>query len=129
MKLIFSLALIVMANKKREKYKFERVFKNYDYQRISSLLLILKTLTTYSLMYQNISPTCLNCSSKLQFPWLLPPPAPPTGLLLCEFGVGGCEGGLGRGGNGPSEDGGRDGGIRGPDGGPFPNCLRFANNA
>ena len=85
--------------------------------------------SSYSLMYQSIAHTCLNCSSKLQFPWLLPPPAPPTGLLLCEFGVGGCEGGLGRGGNGPSEDGGKDGGIRGPDGGPFPNCLRFANNA
>ena len=118
-----------MANKEREKYKFKRVLKNYDYQGISSILLILETIVLYSLMYQRISHTCLNCSSKLQFPWLLPPPAPPTGLLLCEFGVGGCEGGLGREGNGPSEEGGKDGGIRGPDGGPFPNCLRFANNA
>ena len=44
MKLIFSLALIVMANKEREKYKFKRVLKNYDYQGISSILLILETL-------------------------------------------------------------------------------------
>ena len=75
------------------------------------------------------SPTCLNCSSKLQLPWLLPPPAPPTGLLLCEFGVGGWDGGRGRGGNGPNEDGGKFGGIRGPEGEPFPNCFKFANNA
>ena len=51
MKLIFSLALIVMANKEREKYKFKRVLKNYDYQGISSILLILETLKIRNVIF------------------------------------------------------------------------------
>ena len=46
------------------------------------------------------------------------------------MGVGGCDGGRGKGGNGPNVECGRDGGTSGPPvGEPFPNCLRFANNA
>ena len=55
MKLIFSLALIVMANKEREKYKFKRVLKNYDYQGISSILLILETLKIRNFIFVDVS--------------------------------------------------------------------------